>query len=77
MKKILLFGFLLIFIFGCNGVNKQELIDECIPCCEANPEFGYCEEMCESHIKGDHPIWARSHQDFVDIMCQRSEQLDV
>jgi len=75
MKIIMIFGLLALFLAGCSGIDKQALIEECIPCCEDNPEFGSCEWLCESHINDDYPPWARSHQDFVDIMCKRSTAL--
>ena len=56
---------------------ENALLIECISCCKANPEYNSdaCEEFCTSHVEGEYPFWATSHQNYVDIVCQRAEEI--
>jgi hypothetical protein len=69
MNKIILLGLIIasLFIFGC---NNNTLINECIGCCQNNPEMNhdYCEEFCTSHINEGNPS---ERKGFVDMICKR------
>jgi hypothetical protein len=68
MKQIIIFALIVasLLILGC---NNSALINECIECCQNNPNMNkdYCEEFCTSHINDGVPSERRG---FVDMVCK-------